>query len=576
MKLIKKILSALMICTMLMPTAVLAENEPDICIDSLDIFSEYRLADEITLFDSESSDTGNEYTEALKNCTNYIVSKIKNYEERPDTIDISTFNIPMDQKQNLFSMINTAILIEHPELFYASGAVKLNHDQNGLLFEADMLSPVNVLNSNGTVTEVYPYRISDDEEIQCKQKAIDAEYEKIKAMIDDSMTPLQQILTVHDYIAANYEYDTIVFTDERDNAIRTLDRMVEEKKGVCQGYSYLFKYVLDKLNAEYDLGIECVTVPSNACNHMWNKVKLDGEWYNVDVTHDDPIPDGSANINHSHFLLTDEEIKDMIDNEHTAWNPYKWDGTPVEVSDSSTYRNSVLHNITKQTIYKNGVFYCFDNENNICAVNFDENLLTPVYTDTSRYKWYVEENSYYTKKFSVMVPYKGDIYFNSPNSVIRYNPENKTTETVYSNGSEDSDIAHIYGLKIKDDKINIEYAEDYQNNGISKLIPISVNSDPTPDPDPEPEMPCSSEIKTSKDDDGNLMVTVTVNIPEEYAASSTVYVAEYDINGVLTGIREVDVPFAPDSNTAQIKAFIWGNGNTPLADAESYLIPQAE
>ena len=51
------------------------------------------------------------------------------------------------------------------------------------------------------------------------------------------------------------------------------------------------------------------SVPSIECNHMWNKIKIDGKWYNVDVTADDPTPNMSTYTNHSSFLLSDEDIK---------------------------------------------------------------------------------------------------------------------------------------------------------------------------------------------------------------------------------------------------------------------------
>ena len=563
MKFVKKILSALIICTMLVPSVALAEYNEVSDIQPFSLGEDYSIG----LFSSDI-----ELTDLEKELLNTIVDQLAN---RGSEITLKAADYGITNYERYYEIAGKCLApllqYEHPELFYI--------DLSGIYFDATVNSITGQavdLNVHTTTT----YKDEDGNEFTvdaytmdkkteaAKQAMIDAEYEKIKSMLDEDMTTVQKILTVHDYIVANYEYDMSVFTDSA-NAIRTLDKMVEQKKGVCQGYSYLFKYVLDKLNAEYDLDIECVTVPSTTCNHMWNKVKLDGEWYNIDVTHDDPTPNESANINHSHFLINDEEIKLMPDNEHTSWDPYKWDGTPVEVSDSTNFYDSVLQKIPKQTIYKNGVFYCFDNKNNICTVDFDKNRLTPVYTDTSRYKWNIGDNYYYSN-FSVMTLYNGDIYFNAPNSVFRYDPKSNTAERVYSAGEKDTDIAHIYGLTIKDNKINIEYAENYRNSGISALIPISVNQKP------EPEMPCSSEIKPSKDEDGNLMVTVTVNIPEEYTASSTVYVVEYDINGVLTGIHEVGVPFAPDSDTAQVKAFIWGNGNAPLADAASYLIPQTE
>ncbi|MDY3972888.1 MAG: transglutaminase-like domain-containing protein, partial [Clostridia bacterium] len=295
MKLTKKILSALIICTMLVPSVALAEYNEVSDIQLLSLGEDYSVG----LFSSDI-----ELTDKEKKLLNDIVGKLANRESEI-TLKAADYGITNYERyyEVAGNCLGALIQYEHPELFYI--------DLKGIHFGAtatpaglavDLIVYTTTTYNKGTEYEetINAYTMNKETET-AKQALIDEEYEKITAMLDDGMTPFQKILTVHDYIAANYEYDTAL-------KIRTLDRMVEEKKGVCQGYSYLFKYVLDKLNAEDDLGIECVTVPSNARNHMWNKVKLDGKWYNVDVTHDDPTPNGSANINHSHFLLTDEEI----------------------------------------------------------------------------------------------------------------------------------------------------------------------------------------------------------------------------------------------------------------------------
>ena len=69
---------------------------------------------------------------------------------------------------------------------------------------------------------------------------------------------------------------------------------------------FIFIYVRYEINI---FEMECTTVPSDACNHMWNKVKVDGKWYNLDLTSDDPTPNLSSLANHTYFLLSDEELK---------------------------------------------------------------------------------------------------------------------------------------------------------------------------------------------------------------------------------------------------------------------------
>lgn len=110
-----------------------------------------------------------------------------------------------------------------------------------------------------------------------------------------------KILKVHDTLADMIEYDT---TLNRTNTHNIYGALIE-KQCVCEGYAKALKYILD------DLNIPCILVSGTATNtsgitesHMWNYVKLDGNWYGVDMTWDDPIIVGGSitnNIRHTYL-----------------------------------------------------------------------------------------------------------------------------------------------------------------------------------------------------------------------------------------------------------------------------------
>ena len=58
---------------------------------------------------------------------------------------------------------------------------------------------------------------------------------------------------------------------------------------VCDGYAYAFQKIMKHLH------IPCrfVVGRSGKIGHGWNMVKLEGKWYHIDVTFDDPIVNGS-------------------------------------------------------------------------------------------------------------------------------------------------------------------------------------------------------------------------------------------------------------------------------------------
>lgn len=71
-----------------------------------------------------------------------------------------------------------------------------------------------------------------------------------------------------------------------------------DESPVCEGYAKSFQLLCHRI------GVPCVTISGSG--HMWNAVQVNGKWYYVDSTHNDPIyTDGSFidYSNRSHFLV---------------------------------------------------------------------------------------------------------------------------------------------------------------------------------------------------------------------------------------------------------------------------------
>lgn len=78
--------------------------------------------------------------------------------------------------------------------------------------------------------------------------------------------------------------------------------------GQCEGYAAAMAF----LCGEAGIPNYMVTgFDANGSTHAWNKVLLDGEWYNVDCTWDDPIlkRDQKDFVRHDYMLVTDAEIE---------------------------------------------------------------------------------------------------------------------------------------------------------------------------------------------------------------------------------------------------------------------------
>lgn len=143
-------------------------------------------------------------------------------------------------------------------------------------------------------------------------EAYKAARKRALSVIDPSMTDIQKVLVLHDYLISTVEYDSGNF------AAKTLPRddfnaygVLVNRLAVCNGYSLCMK---DLLN---ELGIENYLVYDLSISHVWNMVIIDGEPYHVEMTGDDPCLDLLGRVWHKSFLITDDEIR--ADFESKSW-----------------------------------------------------------------------------------------------------------------------------------------------------------------------------------------------------------------------------------------------------------------
>jgi len=143
-------------------------------------------------------------------------------------------------------------------------------------------------------------------------------------IIDEDMTRVEKVRACHDYLVLHTQYDY-------DNYLaNTIPKDSYQPEGVlyygiavCQGYAETFQLMMEALN------IPCKLVYGTAGggNHAWNQVKLNGNWYHIDVTWDDPIPDVKGRVFYNYFLVTDEQVvKDHVWNKklYEVCNSYEY------------------------------------------------------------------------------------------------------------------------------------------------------------------------------------------------------------------------------------------------------------
>lgn len=160
--------------------------------------------------------------------------------------------------------------------------------------------------SDGYVTFLY----SKDVQVVKKHKRLLEEKAEsiLKGLLRPGMTDYEKELAVHDYIVNNCVYD---LSSPRSPESFTAYGALCLGKAVCEGYARATKLLLDLA------GVECRLIDGQAMNsntgryqsHAWNLVRIDGQYYHLDTTWDDPVMnDGSQRLVHTYFNLPDEEI----------------------------------------------------------------------------------------------------------------------------------------------------------------------------------------------------------------------------------------------------------------------------
>ena len=141
----------------------------------------------------------------------------------------------------------------------------------------------------------------------CTAQDVAAMQVKLDQLVDQAntlcQTDLERVFYVHEWLVQNIAYDREHLSDgvQDDHNLRGA---LLEGTAVCDGYAKTYALTLRKL------GITGVLVTSKDIGHAWNMVELDGNWYQVDCTWDDPV-DGSDQLGycmHKHLLCTTEEM----------------------------------------------------------------------------------------------------------------------------------------------------------------------------------------------------------------------------------------------------------------------------
>ena len=132
------------------------------------------------------------------------------------------------------------------------------------------------------------------------------------------MSDMQKLLALHDFLVNHARYD--------ENGGCNVADILCNGIGCCEAYSATLCLLLDIA------GIPARFVTGRAREpHAWNLVQLNGAWYHVDATWDDPVvgDDARQTLSHAYFCLSDAEMARTHE-----WNRASY---PVSGAESAFY-----------------------------------------------------------------------------------------------------------------------------------------------------------------------------------------------------------------------------------------------
>ena len=312
------------------------------------------------------------------------------YDELDTGVDLSGFEGLTAEK--LKSAVS-AVRYSRPEYFYVA---------NGYNYT--------VLSGRDQIAEFQPEYLYEGEELMAKRLAYRQTVANIAAKAPEG-SDFDKLLYLHDYFVKNYTYD-YTYT------IRDAATFFEQKTGVCQAY------MLALIATAEALEIRSIPVTSNAMNHAWNLVELEGAWYHVDVTWDDA---GSypSYTSYDYFLQSDSGIYnyDISRTDDMSKVHHEWEAT--EAASDSRYDGAAWRSARAPIPKLGDSYYCItsseDSTDGMLMGGSDPLSMTEKKSVDG--VWRLGGSAqYYLGCYSGLVTYQGELIYNTESMIRAYDP----------------------------------------------------------------------------------------------------------------------------------------------------------
>lgn len=336
-----------------------------------------------------------------------IKAAILNMDEE---VDLSSFNLNSSEAGQLFwAAVNDA-----PGAFYVGNTYRPYGT-------ASCITKIGIVYSDSM------------DKIKAMKKEYDAVVTAFVAGANKNWSDMEKALYINDYLCTNCEYD---LTYSKYDAYNVL----VEKTAVCQGYALAFKELANQL------GLECTLVTSSTLNHAWDMVKINGKYYMVDSTWNDPINDKIGRSRHYYFMKSYAYFNSSS-GKHEATDYVVGSGDLPSLANDTSYDTYFWNSVDTMFVNIDTAWYTYASGAVKMYQYSNGNMSEMASIKNISGRWPASSNAYYSGMESVAY-FDGAMYLSQPDSIIKIIPSQNSFEEIYKLNDTQKAKGYIYGLTI--------------------------------------------------------------------------------------------------------------------------------
>ncbi|WP_252241926.1 transglutaminase domain-containing protein [Clostridium sp. ZBS18] len=375
----------------------------------------------LSLFQSNKEDIKARLKDGMENYKTNIDIK--------DLIDLDDINNNSNKILDLYF----DVIYENPQIFYCN--------PTSVKFDNCTYNPSTGKLNSCNIKVNYEY--SNDVIDKMREKLNNKINYIKKNYLDECLTDLEIEYAIHDYITQNCTYDKDNYDKKTvPNISHTSYGALINQIAVCDGYSKATMLLLN----EY--GIEAGIVTNDS--HAWNYVNIDGNYYQTDLTWDDPTPETNK-ITYKNFNCSDNVMRKI----------HPWTSTIPESCTDTTFDdlfriingNSV--NGKNSVRIKDKLYYLEGTDLWKCNLDGSDKTL-------------FSKNITQSANMVNLVMNDNDIYYLSELEIKKINTNDKKIDTFKNLSDEFNFTSGRYSVQfyIKNSKLNIRFGQSKNDSNL--------------------------------------------------------------------------------------------------------------